>query len=213
MSALRCASQVRRIINFPLGFTGKLPQVRIYLCPSLFYLILISRWLQNDMTKWTSIRHSSFKSSEVLTPEEQNRISQKNIEILTNPPEWKYVERLLGNKIIPPVNVEGDGYMPCGWRPQKSVEELKNKFPYFINRTKNHQIPVYLMSTFRGHRKITKLKRVEGDIWALEADIKKMLETTLKKRIETRVNEVSGQIDFKGIHVDMISEYLMEQGF
>lgn len=104
-------------------------------------------------------------------------------------------------------------FMPSGWRPQKSVAELRDKYAYFVNRTKNHQMPVYLMSTFRGQRKVTKLRRVEGDIWALEKDLKTFLEKALKKRVETRVNEVSGQIDFKGIHVDMISEYLMEKGF
>lgn len=93
------------------------------------------------------------------------------------------------------------------------MAELKGQFPYFINRTKNHQVPVYLLSTFRGQRKITKLKRVEGDIWALEKELKQFLESSLKKRVETRVNEVSGQIDFKGIHVDTITQYLMEKGF
>lgn len=139
-------------------------------------------------------------------------MGQKNIEVLKSPPEWKYVERLLGERIIAPAPV-GDQYLSSGWKPQKDVAELKEKYPYFVNRSRNHQIPVYLMATFRGQRKITKLKRIEGDIWALEKDIKNMLEKTLKKRVETRVNEVSGQIDFKGIHVDMITSYLSEQGF
>lgn len=164
------------------------------------------------MGTWNTIRHSSFQSSEVLSPEEENRISQKKIEIIQNPPEWKYVERLLGTTSVPQVNAGGD-YLPSGWRPPKSIEELKSKYAYYVNRSKNHQIPVYSLSTFRGHRKITKLKRVEGDIWALEADLKSMLETRLKKRIETRVNEVSGQIDFKGLHVGAISKYLMQKGF
>lgn len=123
------------------------------------------------------------------------------------------MERIINGRIIQDSPVATEEFMPSGWRPQKSVADLRDKYAYFVNRTKNHQMPVYLMSTFRGQRKVTKLRRVEGDIWALEKDLKTFLEKALKKRVETRVNEVSGQIDFKGIHVDMISEYLMEKGF
>ena len=167
-----------------------------------------------QLSSVTPVRHSSFRSSEIVTPEHLEEVSKKKIEILQSPPEWKFVERLINGRIIgnPPVT-DANEYLPSGWKPQKSVAELKAQFPYFVNRTKNHQVPVYLMSTFRGQRKITKLKRVEGDIWALEKDLKDYLQKTLKKRVETRVNEVSGQIDFKGIHVDMITERLMEKGF
>lgn len=123
------------------------------------------------------------------------------------------MERLINGRIIEGAPVDGEKYLPSGWKPQKSVGELRENFPYFVSRTKNHQVPVYLSSTFRGQRKITKLRRVEGDIWALEKDLKQTLQSALKKRVETRVNEVSGQIDFKGIHVDMISDYLMAKGF
>lgn len=169
---------------------------------------------RSSATPLVSVRHSSFKSSEILTPEQQERFSQKNIEILQSPPEWKFVERLINGKIITdaPVNPT-DTFLASGWKPQKSVAELKEKYPYYVNRTKNHQVPVYLLSTFRGQRKVTKLKRVEGDIWALEKDLKEALQLALKKKVETRVNEVSGQIDFKGIHVDMISVFLMQKGF
>lgn len=176
------------------------------------YFLTFSSYSFQTLPGLVSVRHSSFKSSEPLTPELQDRMNQRNIEVLKSPPEWKYVERLLGERIIAPAPV-GDKYLPSGWKPQKDVTELKERYPYFVNRSRNHQIPVYLLATFRGQRKITKLKRIEGDIWALEKDLKNMLEKTLKKRVETRVNEVSGQIDFKGIHVDMITNHLLEQGF
>lgn len=123
------------------------------------------------------------------------------------------MERLVNGRIIEAAPVDAEKYLPSGWKPQKSAGELREIFPYFVSRTKNHQVPVYLSSTFRGQRKITKLRRIEGDIWALEKELKQTLQSALKKRIETRVNEVSGQIDFKGIHVDMISDYLMAKGF
>lgn len=150
----------------------------------------------------------------MLTPEQQQQqIATKKIEILQSPPEWRFVERLVNNRVINEAPVTTDDFLPSGWRPQKSVAELKTNFPYFVNRTKNHQVPVYLVSTFRGQRKITKVRRIEGDIWALEKDLKEALQKTRKQRVETRVNEVSGQIDVKGIHVDEISDFLMQRGF
>lgn len=142
------------------------------------------------------------------------KISTKKIEILTNSEQWKFVERLISTKVVnqSPDSIN-DEPLPSGWKPQKSLQYLKKNYSYYVSRTKNHQIPCYLMSTFRGNRKVTKLRRIEGDIWALEKDLRAVLEKTSNQKIESRVNEMSGQLDFKGAHVSTITDILMEKGF
>lgn len=132
------------------------------------------------------------------------------IEIFKDSVEWKYVEKLLAPKIVPRPALKEE--YPSEWTPQK-LNRKSNKQPYFIERTKNHMIPVYIDRTFRGMRILTKLRRVEGDIWALESELKNIIETSTGKKIITRVNEMNGQIEFKGDHLNLIHDYLMSKGF
>lgn len=113
-------------------------------------------------------------------------------------------------KTIIPTPITKDEY-PSGWRPQtiKSMDSI----PYFIARTKSHMIPVYLSQTYRGTRHVTKLRKIEGDIWLLEAELKEMIEQKIGKKIATRINEMSGQIWFKGDYVTLLQDYLMTKGF
>jgi large subunit ribosomal protein L49 len=129
------------------------------------------------------------------------------VEIVKNPPEWKYVERLLSTNIVPQP-IEKSVY-PSGWKPQAVVEQNE----YTINRTKNHMLPLYLCRTHRGQRRITKVRRVEGNIWALENDLRLLVEKRLQKRINTRVNEMSGQIELRGDFVTIVEDYLKKKGF
>lgn len=132
------------------------------------------------------------------------------IEIFKDPIEWKYVEKLLAPKIVP--RPEQKEEYPSEWKPQK-LNRKNNKQPYFIERTKNHMIPVYVDRTFRGMRILTKLRRIEGDIWTLESELKNMIETSIGKKIITSVNEMNGQIEFKGDHLNLIHDHLMSKGF
>nr|AAL68288.1 RE35556p [Drosophila melanogaster] len=84
---------------------------------------------------------SSFRSSR----EVQELDKYPEVEVVANPPEWRFVERLLPAKTVPQP-VEKPKY-PSGWQPQK---EDGSELGYHVARTKNHMVPVYLHTRFRG---------------------------------------------------------------
>lgn len=134
--------------------------------------------------------------------------TQPNIEIIKNPPEWKYVERVLPQATIPELKPKAE--YPSGYKPQS--KEAFN-YPYFIRRSRNHMIPVYLKLTFRNTRRQTIIKNIKGDIWELNREITKYVENYMARRISTRVNEFTGQIVLIGDHVNLVKDYLLSKGF
>lgn len=82
-----------------------------------------------------------------------------------------------------------------------------------IYRNKNQMIPVYLKQTHRALRKITIIKRIDGDIWKLHDELKHLVEESTEKEILTRVNELSSQIHLRGDFVQIIYNYLLKKGF
>lgn len=73
-------------------------------------------------------------------------------------------------------------------------------------------VPVFLEITFKGHRRMSIVKHIEGDIWALEEELHRLIETRAGKRIFSRVNEMNRTIVFKGDYVTLIQKYLMSKG-
>ncbi|XP_058129022.1 large ribosomal subunit protein mL49 [Anopheles ziemanni] len=171
--------------------------------PKLIQFISVNRFpnqLQNGSN--ISIRNSSFRSSEPV-----GDISQyPEVEVVRNPPEWKYVERLLAPRTVPKPTAK-ESY-PSGWKPANPQPDLK----YLVQRTKNHMLPVYLRRAYRGQRRITAVRHVEGDIWLLEAELRYLIEKQRNRPIITRVNEMSGQIELKGDHVAFVEKFLLEKG-
>lgn len=129
--------------------------------------------------------------------------------MIQNPPEWKYVEELLGHKTIPIPTVKPE--YPSGWVPPNP--KLYNQLPYFIARTKNFMVPVYMDVTFRGQRRTTKVRYIEGDIWKLEEDLRRLIEKRTNKPCYSRINEMNRTIVFKGDFVTLIEKYLVQLGF
>lgn len=74
-------------------------------------------------------------------------------------------------------------------------------------------IPVYLDIKNRGTRRLTHIHRIQGDIWALEADLRRFLEDHMKKKMSIRVNEFSGDIRIVGDYVSLAKHFLGEKGF
>lgn len=149
----------------------------------------------------TAIRYSSFRSSNPVEPIDE----YPQIEVLKNPPEWKYVERILRKPQVPEPQPKSE--YPSGWRPQTNLDN-----PYYVARTKNHMIPAYLNLYFRGQRKVTKLRKIQGDIWLLERELRECIEKRIGKKIATRVNELSGQIWFKGDYATIVTDFLIKKG-
>lgn len=149
--------------------------------------------------------YASFISSEKL---EDVKDQFPKVEVIRNPPEWKFVERILPSQTVPAPKPKTE--YPSGWKPQ-TIDPKST--PYFINRTRNHMLPVYLHSKYRGMRQLTLIRRIQGDIWALEKEIVEMLKHRTGHMIVTRINEMNGQIYIKGDYVNMVADYLMEKGF
>lgn len=161
-------------------------------------------------------------------------------EVSKDPNEWKFVERTFGLKYIPEPK-KFDGPAPSGWIQPKSNLYTHNllinfslqidynnvfllrfqteealKLPYFISRTKNHQQPVYLRIKIVRQVRDTVVKKIEGDIWQLQEDLKKYLTSKSKRyvvNIACCVDEMGGKLTFRGDHVNHIKNWMNEKGF
>uniref|UniRef100_A0A8P4K0P5 Large ribosomal subunit protein mL49 n=1 Tax=Dicentrarchus labrax TaxID=13489 RepID=A0A8P4K0P5_DICLA len=116
-------------------------------------------------------------------------------------------------RLIPPSRVPAPpkhaGVTPSGWTPPA---DSPPPLPYMIRRSRMHNIPVYTDLT-NGSRKTTLVRKVEGDIWALEKDVKQYLEKLTGKELPTQVNEVTMTLRVKG-HFDLeLKEWLASKGF
>lgn len=160
----------------------------------------------NNGCNTQSVRQTAYKKSPRIDQIDIN--AQPNVEIFHNPPEWKYVELLLGQKTVPEP-VQKDEY-PSGWKPQ-TVDP--KSFPYFLKRSRNHMLPVYLDIAYRGTRHLTKVRNIQGDIWILEQDLRRFIENYIGKKIVTRVNEFAAMIWIRGDHVNLVKDYLSKKGF
>lgn len=128
--------------------------------------------------------------------------------IVESAEEYKFVERL-----IPPSRVPAPpkhaGRAPSGWCPPA---ETPPPLPYMIRRSRMHNVPVYTDLTF-GNRKTTLIRKVEGDIWALEKDVKQHLKEVTGKELPTQVNEVTMTLKVKGHFDAELKEWLLSKGF
>ncbi|RMZ99026.1 39S ribosomal mitochondrial [Brachionus plicatilis] len=131
--------------------------------------------------------------------------------------EFKYVKKLLPSLVVPDPP-EHDFYpTPSGWVPPNN--EKCSKFPYFVLRTRFHNFPIYALEREGGSRKLVKIKRIEGDIWKFDEDLRNYVEKCIEKNedkkltIYSQVNEVQRQVMVKGHYQDYISKFLIECGF
>lgn len=153
-------------------------------------------------------RTSSAENPKLTATEDVDLNAQPQIEILKNPPEWKYVERILPKSTVP--SVAPKECYSSGWTPQ---QPNAFKQPYFIKRSKNHMVPVYLQIDYRGTRRRTFIKHITGDIWKLHNELLDYIEYYMAKKERSRVNEFTGQITINGDYVNLLKDYLVSKGF
>lgn len=151
------------------------------------------------------IRYSTYKGSEFVEDLTDHKV---NYEVTSIAEEWKYVERAMKHETIPEPIKKSE--YTSGWKPQ--AENLKDR-PYFIERTKNHMIPVYMDVKQRGMKRLTYIKKIKGDIWKLENELKEFLQKNQVKPIRSQVNEFVGYICFHGDHVNAVKYWLMQKDF
>lgn len=133
---------------------------------------------------------------------------EKKMAILESTEEYKFVERLIPPSRIP-APPKHAGVTPSGWNPPA---DSPPHLPYMIRRSRMHNIPVYTDLT-NGSRRTTLIRKVEGDIWALEKDVKQYLKEVTGKELPTQVNEVTMTLKVKG-HFDLdLKEWLVSRGF
>ncbi|KAK3916114.1 putative 39S ribosomal protein L49, mitochondrial [Frankliniella fusca] len=152
------------------------------------------------------VRYARFKSSPLIS---DDSTQYTGFEISRNPEEWKFVQDLLPQPVIKKPSPKPE--YPSGWKPQNPPADS----PYFIQRTANHMLPVYLKrDTPRGVRKRTVVRYIQGDVWALEEELRAVVSKTYPKDIfNTMVNEVAGQITFRGDYVSVLKAYLESKGW
>uniref|UniRef100_F1MQ25 Large ribosomal subunit protein mL49 n=1 Tax=Bos taurus TaxID=9913 RepID=F1MQ25_BOVIN len=123
--------------------------------------------------------------------------------------EYRFVERLLPPTSIPKPPKHEHYPTPCGWQPPRDPPP---NLPYFVRRSRMHNIPVYRDIT-HGNRQMTVIRKVEGDIWALQKDVEDFLSPLLGKTPITQVNEVTGTLRIKGYFDHQLKAWLLEKGF
>ncbi|KAM4738038.1 large ribosomal subunit protein mL49 [Anableps anableps] len=132
----------------------------------------------------------------------------KRAAITESTKDYKFVERL-----IPPTRIPDPpkyvGAAPSGWIPPA---ESPPPLPYMIRRSRMHNIPVYSDLT-HGNRKLTLVRKVEGDIWALEKDVREYLKQVTGKELPTQVNEVTMTLKVKGHFDQELKDWLASKGF
>ncbi|XP_025911508.1 39S ribosomal protein L49, mitochondrial [Apteryx rowi] len=84
--------------------------------------------------------------------------------------------------------------------------------PYFVRRSRMHNVPVYRDLT-HGNRKMTVIRKIEGDIWALEGELKAFLGRRAGREPLTQVNELTGTLRIKGYFDGEVKAWLLEKGF
>ncbi|XP_012520880.1 PREDICTED: 39S ribosomal protein L49, mitochondrial [Propithecus coquereli] len=123
--------------------------------------------------------------------------------------EYQFVERLLPPTSIPKPPKHEHYPTPSGWQPPRDPPP---NLPYFVRRSRMHNIPVYKDIT-HGNRLMTVIRKVEGDIWALQKDVEEFLSPLLGKTPITQVNEVTGTLRIKGYFDQQLKAWLLEKGF
>nr|XP_058159255.1 large ribosomal subunit protein mL49-like [Dasypus novemcinctus] len=123
--------------------------------------------------------------------------------------EYQFVERLIPPTSIPKPPKHEQYSTPSGWQPP---QDTPPNLPYFVRRSRMHNIPVYKDIT-HGNRQMTVIRKVEGDIWALQKDVEDFLSPLLGKTPVTQVNEVTGTLRVKGYVDQQLKAWLLEKGF
>nr|CAH0111780.1 unnamed protein product [Daphnia galeata] len=122
---------------------------------------------------------------------------------------WRFVERLIPPTFVP--SYPKNGNYSSDWTPPADTPP---NLPYFVKRTKNYMVPVYLkFEEVRNERKITIIRHIEGDIWVLEKAIKSHLESLSKRPVVSQVHEVAMHIKFRGDYVNEVKKWLLNAGF
>ncbi|XP_026573429.1 39S ribosomal protein L49, mitochondrial [Pseudonaja textilis] len=130
--------------------------------------------------------------------------------IIESTEEYKFVERLIPPTTVPIPSKQDQYPTPSGWRPP---QDPPPDLSYFVRRSRMQNVPVYKDTSHHGSRKMTIIRKIEGDIWALENDVKAFLTELSGRTPATQVNENTCSIRVKGYFEEELKTWLMDRGF
>ncbi|KAK3400434.1 mitochondrial large subunit ribosomal protein-domain-containing protein [Sordaria brevicollis] len=84
------------------------------------------------------------------------------------------------------------------------------KLPYLVGRAWTQRLPVYQLAKRGGNKKLTQIKKVQGDGQAMRRDLAKFLGVEEK---EVRVKVPTGHLEVDGHRKEEIVKFLTESGF
>lgn len=157
-----------------------------------------------------------FKSIYASSQDEGIESEYTRVKNITTPELWSYVERLAKIRIAPkPVFRKNDQPIvptACGYIPPT---ENPPDLPYFVARTRNYVLPVYYRLHEDPQECHTIVRRISGDLWQFEEELRMYLESLSekKRRILTSVQEPDGCVLFRGKHLSAIVDWLHSKGF
>ncbi|RLV64136.1 hypothetical protein DV515_00017551 [Chloebia gouldiae] len=85
------------------------------------------------------------------------------------------------------------------------------ELPYFVRRSRLHNLPVY--EGQRQGRRLTELRRIHGDIWALQRDLRAFLGSLGVPEVPAQVNEVTATLRLRGHWGPQVRQWLLQRGF
>ncbi|KAI8096850.1 ribosomal protein L49/IMG2 [Halteromyces radiatus] len=83
--------------------------------------------------------------------------------------------------------------------------------PYIVSRTSNHSLPVYSDIKNGGTQQLTIIRRIEGDVEALKADLTSLFPDAPKSHV--KINPTNNHIIIKGLYVNELKQWLANKGF
>ncbi|OAF67092.1 hypothetical protein A3Q56_05168, partial [Intoshia linei] len=140
----------------------------------------------------------------------------KFCEVLKSNNEWMFVERLYPKTIVslPPKHEKYP--TPSGWFPINT--KLASQESYFVDRTRFHNLPIYIETMKLSTVQISVIRFVSGNMKKLIKDLRIYLMNAQKKKLEPEeiiidFDEVCRKIRVYGVHLREISNFLIDKGF
>lgn len=171
------------------------------------------KWI--DLPQGTKVSRDQKPFNEVWQGDASDTFT--DVKVITEPKVWAWVERYLPKPLPPsPYDKATDGpreELPSGWIPPPKTPP---NLPYFVARTRNGLFPVYKETWPNDvirERHRTLLRRIQGDIWEAEKDLREYIESKVNRKVLTAVEEHMDQIRIKGIYVHLVVDWLKEKGF
>ncbi|EKG10707.1 Ribosomal protein L49/IMG2 [Macrophomina phaseolina MS6] len=92
-----------------------------------------------------------------------------------------------------------------------AAEQVRSTLlPYFVQRTPSNLLPVYKETKRGGNLRLTKVRKISGDVKRLHNDLKAYLDLS---EAEITINSVTQNIIAKGDHRDQIIKFLESKNF